>query len=92
MYANVCACEYEYDCERYDMFPYGKYSMVWYEGLLVLGGYVGGVRSLSGLVSLLPSFPLGLVFIDGIILDCYVCVSECRCVSGDEWLVVVGYP
>ena len=67
-------------------------AWIWYEDLLVLGGYVGGVRSLSGLVSLLPSFPLGLVFIDGIILDCYVCVSECRCVSGDEWLVVVGYP
>ena len=58
---RICVCEYEYECERSDLFPYGKYSMVWYEDLLVLGGYVGGVRSLSGLVSLLPSFPLGLV-------------------------------
>ena len=56
-----CVCVCVYVSEKY-MFPYmvGT-AWKWNADLLVLGGYDGGVRSLFGLVSLLPSFPLGLV-------------------------------
>ena len=57
-----------------------------YVDLVVLGGYDRIVRSLNGLVSLLPSYPLGMVFIDGVILACHVC----NCVWVCVWWWVVG--
>ena len=82
----ACACVYVWVCvcvyvsEKY-MFPY-MVGTAWKRNadLLVLGGYDGGVRSLFGLVSLLPSFPLGLVFIAGVVLACRVCVCVWVCV------------
>ena len=99
VYAPECLNVYVSMCmevcvrEKSDMFPY-MVGTAWmsYVDLLVLGGYDGRVRSLYGLVSLLPSFFAWNGFIDGVILACHVCNCVWVCVWWWVLVLVLGYP